>query len=116
MSPGTIIPRFFLAAGADDAQDVQAAESFRQELQLYQAQVPLDLVPNSSHDANAWRGAERPMLSWMTPQLAHNAAAADAAAAADRKHAEAEARAKTREKDKGPGRKTGATALPTTRK
>ena len=116
MSPGTIIPRFFLAAGADDGQDVQAAQSFRQELQLYQAQVPLDLVPNSSHDANAWRGAERPMLSWMTPQLAHNAAAADAAAAADRKHAEAAARAKTREKDKGPGRKTGATALPTTRK
>ena len=49
MSPGTIIPRFFLAAGADDGQDVQAAQSFRQELQLYQAQVPLDLVPNSSH-------------------------------------------------------------------
>ena len=45
MSPGTIIPRFFLAAGADDGQDVQAAQSFRQELQLYQAQVPLDLVP-----------------------------------------------------------------------
>ena len=116
MSPSTIIPRFFLAAGADDPQDVQAVESFRQELQLYQAQVPVDLVPNSSHDANAWRGAERPMLSWMTPQLAHNAAAADAAAAADRKHAEAAARAKTSEKDKGAGRKTGATALPTTRK
>jgi enterochelin esterase-like enzyme len=116
MSPGTIIPRFFLAAGADDTQDVQAAESFRQELQLYQAQVPLDLVPNSSHDASAWRGAERPMLSWMTPQLAHEAAVGDAAAAADREHAEAEARAKTKEKDKGPGRKTGATALPTTRK
>jgi enterochelin esterase-like enzyme len=116
MSPGTIIPRFFLAAGADDAQDVQAAESFRQELQLYQAQVPLDLVPNSSHDASAWRGAERPMLSWMTPQLAHEAAVGDAAAAADREHAEAEARAKTSERDKGPGGKTGATALPTTRK
>jgi enterochelin esterase-like enzyme len=116
MSPGTIIPRFFLAAGADDAQDVQAAASFRQELQLYQAQVPLYLVPNSSHDANAWRGAERPMLSWMTPQLAHEAAEGDAAAAADRKHAEAEARAKTKTKDKGVGRKTGATALPTTRK
>ena len=27
MSPGTIIPRFFLAAGADDAQDVQAARA-----------------------------------------------------------------------------------------
>jgi hypothetical protein len=56
------------------------------------------------------------MLSWMTPQLAHEAAVGDAAAAADREHAEAEARAKTKAKDKGPGRKTGATALPTTRK
>ena len=116
MSPSTIIPRFFLATGADDPQDVQAAQNFQQELHLYQAQVPLDLVPNSSHDASAWRGAERPMLSWMTPQLAHDAAAADAAAAAHRKHAEAAARARTREKDKGPGRKTGATALPTSRK
>ena len=93
MPPGTLIPQFFLAAGADDAQDVQAAEGFRQELQLYQADVPLHLVPNSSHDANAWRGAERPMLSWMTPQLAHQAAEADAASAA-RQHEEAEARAK----------------------
>jgi enterochelin esterase-like enzyme len=100
MPPGTLIPQFFLAAGADDAQDVQAAESFRQELQLYQANVPLDLVPNSSHDANAWRGAERPMLSWMTPQLAHQAAEADAASAA-RQHEEAVARAKAKAKGKG---------------
>jgi enterochelin esterase-like enzyme len=97
---GAIIPQFFLAAGAHDAQDVQGAESFRQQLQLYQADVPLDLVPNASHDANAWRGAERPMLSWMTPLLAKNAARADAAAhlrdadaAADR------ARAKDRKKE-----------------
>jgi enterochelin esterase-like enzyme len=82
MPPGTLIPQFFLAAGADDAQDVQAAAGFRQEVQLYQANVPLDLVPKSSHDANAWRGAEHPMLHWMTPLLAKSAARADAAVAA----------------------------------
>ncbi|HEX4254113.1 MAG TPA: alpha/beta hydrolase-fold protein [Streptosporangiaceae bacterium] len=102
LPPGTLIPQFFLAAGADDAQDVQAAQSFRQELQLYQADVPLHLVPNSSHDANAWRGAERPMLSWMTPQLAHQAAEADAASAA-RQRAEAAASAKAKAKSKSKG-------------
>jgi enterochelin esterase-like enzyme len=76
---GALIPQFFLAAGAQDAQDVQAAESFRQELQLYQASVPLVLIRGASHDAKAWRGAERPMFEWMTPQLAHQAALADAA-------------------------------------
>jgi len=97
---GAIIPQFFLAAGAHDAQDVQGAESFRQQLQLYQADVPLDLVPNASHDANAWRGAERPMLSWMTPLLAKNAARADAAAhLRDADAAAGRARAKDRKKD-----------------
>ena len=79
---GTLIPQFFLAAGADDAQSVQASESFRQEAQLYQANVPLVLIPHASHDATAWRGALRPMFSWMTPQLAHQAQLADAALAA----------------------------------
>jgi poly(3-hydroxybutyrate) depolymerase len=89
---GTLIPQFFLAAGQQDAPDVQAAESFRQEAQLYQANVPLVLIPNASHDANAWRGALRPMFSWMTPQLAHQAHFADAALAA-RERAQARARA-----------------------
>jgi enterochelin esterase-like enzyme len=79
---GALIPQFFLSAGAQDKQDVQAAESFRQELQLYQADVPLILIPGASHDAKAWREAERPMFSWMTPRLAHQAALADAALAA----------------------------------
>jgi len=93
MPPGTIIPRFFLAAGANDAQDVQAAQSFAQQLSLYQPNVPVDLVPGASHDANAWRGAERPMLHWMTPQLELNAHKADTAIAAHQ-HALAEAKAK----------------------
>jgi S-formylglutathione hydrolase FrmB len=92
---GTLIPQFFLAVGQLDAQDVQAAESFRQEAQLYQANVPLVLVPNASHDATAWRGALRPMFSWMTPQLAHQAQLADAALAA---RARAQARAKASKK------------------
>ena len=79
---GALIPQFFLAAGAQDAQDVRAAESFRQELQLYLASVPLVLIRGASHDARAWRGAERPMFGWMTPQLAHQAALADSALAA----------------------------------
>jgi enterochelin esterase-like enzyme len=79
---GTQVPQFFLAAGRLDGQDVQAAESFRQELQLRQSVVPLDIVPNGGHDATVWRGALRPMFSWMTPQLTVQAQKADAAAAA----------------------------------
>ena len=61
------------------SRSVQAAESFRQELQLYQADVPLVLIPGASHDAKAWRDAERPMFAWMTPQLAHQASLASQA-------------------------------------
>jgi len=106
---GAIIPQFFLAAGADDAQDVQAAESFRQQLQLYQADVPLDLVAGASHDAKAWRGAERPMLSWMTPILAENAAKADAAA-----HQREAVASQAKNRDKGRlTLRPPATAVPT---
>ena len=105
LSAGTLIPQFFLAVGQLDAQDVQAAENFRQEVQLYQASVPLVLVPNASHDATAWRGALRPMFSWMTPQLAHQAQLADAARAARER---AQARAKAAKNRHG----TGATPGP----
>ena len=88
---GTLIPQFFLAAGRLDGQDVQAAQNFRQKVQLYQANVPLVLIPNASHDATAWRGALGPMFSWMTPQLTHQAQLADAARAARER---AQARAK----------------------
>jgi enterochelin esterase-like enzyme len=79
---GALIPQFFLSAGTQDGPAVEAARSFRQELQLYQANVPLVLIPGASHDARAWRGAERPMFAWMTPQLAHQAALANEALAA----------------------------------
>ncbi len=96
---GTLIPQFFLAAGAQDAQDVQAAQSFRQQLQLYQANVPLFLVPGATHNATAWRGALRPMFSWMTPQLAHQAQLADEALAASQR---AKAKAGSRYDHPGP--------------
>ena len=102
---GTLIPQFFLAAGRLDGQDVQAAQNFRQKVQLYQANVPLVLIPNASHDATAWRGALGPMFSWMTPQLTHQAQLADAARAARER---AQARAKPRKNSHG-----GVTPSPT---
>jgi enterochelin esterase-like enzyme len=81
LSAGTHIPEFWLAAGHLDSPDVVAAENFRQLLLLRQPVIPLDIVANGSHDATVWRSAVRPMLIWMTPQLAHQAQLTDAAAA-----------------------------------
>jgi enterochelin esterase-like enzyme len=92
MPPGTLLPQFWLAAGHLDGQDVQAADSFRQELQLHQAVVPLVIVPNGSHNATVWRGALSPMFIWMTPQLDQQAKMANAALAA-RERAQARANA-----------------------
>jgi enterochelin esterase-like enzyme len=64
------VPQFFLAAGAADAGDVQAAETFKQELLLRDADVPLAIIPGGGHQATVWRAALTPMLDWMTPQLA----------------------------------------------
>ena len=58
---------------------------------MYQANVPLVLVPNATHNATAWRGALRPMFSWMTPQLTRQAQLADEALAASQR-AKAKAR------------------------
>ena len=64
------VPQFFLAAGATDAGDVEDAETFKQELSLRDADVPLDIVPGGGHQASVWRAALTPMFDWMTPQLA----------------------------------------------
>jgi enterochelin esterase-like enzyme len=64
------VPQFFLAAGAADEGDVQAAELFKQELLLRDADVPLDIIPGGGHQATVWRASLTPMLDWMTPQLA----------------------------------------------
>jgi enterochelin esterase-like enzyme len=91
------LPAFWLAAGAEDRADVSAAADFRQLLQARQllqnrellqnrpAVVPFLIVQGGGHQASVWRTALGPMLAWMTPQLAAQAAAADAAAAAQRK-------------------------------
>src|SRR5690242_19253151 len=76
-----VLPAFWLAAGAQDKQDVLAAQNFRQLLQTRVANVPFMAVQGGGHQGSVWRAALGPMLRWMTPQLAQQAAKADAAAA-----------------------------------
>jgi enterochelin esterase-like enzyme len=78
------VPAFWLAAGAADRGDVAAAENFRQLLETRLASVPLFLAPGGGHQGSVWRTALVPMLKWMTPQLAAQAAKADARAAHDK--------------------------------
>jgi enterochelin esterase-like enzyme len=75
------LPAFWLAAGGQNQGDVAAAVNFRQLLETRLASVPFFLVPGGGHQGNVWRAAIVPMLNWMTPQLAAEAARADAAAA-----------------------------------
>jgi len=75
-----VLPAFWLAAGAQDRPDVAAAENFRQLLGIRLANVPLVIIPGG-HQGSVWRTALGPMLSWMTPQLAAQAADAEATAA-----------------------------------
>jgi len=76
-----VLPAFWLAAGAQDKQDVIAAENFRLLLHTRVANVPFMMVPDGGHQGSVWRAALGPMLNWMTPQLALRAANIDAAAA-----------------------------------
>jgi enterochelin esterase-like enzyme len=75
-----VLPAFWLAAGAQDRRAVIAAANFKQLLLTRVANVPFVTIPGG-HQAGVWRAALGPMLSWMTPQLAQQAAMADAAAA-----------------------------------
>ena len=77
--PPRELPAFWLAAGAADRSDVDAADYFRHLLLARLAKVPLLIVPGG-HQGSVWRAALGPMLIWMTPQLAEQAAAADATA------------------------------------
>jgi len=86
-------PAFWLAAGAQDRADVDAAANFRQLLQTRLANVPFVIIPGGGHQGSVWRAALGPMLSWMTPQVAEQAAKADAAAAAAAARAAAERKA-----------------------
>ena len=70
---GAVIPRFWLAAGTGDRQDVANAGRFWQELRPRQAGVPLTLTPGSGHNMTTWRAEVPSMLTWMTPGLARAA-------------------------------------------
>ncbi len=76
-----VLPAFWLAAGVQDKQDVVAAANFRQLLQTRVANVPFMVVSGGGHQGSVWRAALGPMLTWMAPQLAQQAANADVAAA-----------------------------------
>jgi enterochelin esterase-like enzyme len=69
----TVIPRFWLAAGATDGQDVLSAERFWRELRPRQPDAPLTLTPGSGHSMTTWRAQIPSMLTWMTPRLARAA-------------------------------------------
>ena len=88
-----VLPAFWLAAGAQDRPDVVAAENFRQLLETRVANVPFVIIPGGGHQGSVWRAALGPMLTWMTPQLAQQAAKADAKAAAAAARAAAARRA-----------------------
>jgi enterochelin esterase-like enzyme len=69
LPPAAAIPRFWLAAGSADGQDVANAERFWQDLRLRQRNVPLILTPGTGHTMTTWRAEIPSMLSWMTPGL-----------------------------------------------
>ena len=69
----TVIPRFWLAAGGADSQDVVNAEGFWKELRPRQPEAPLTLTPGSGHTMTTWRAQVPSMLAWMTPRLARAA-------------------------------------------
>ena len=69
----TVVPRFWLGAGAADGQDVANAERFWRELRPRQPDAPLTLTPGGGHTMTTWRAEVPSMLSWMTPRLARAA-------------------------------------------
>jgi enterochelin esterase-like enzyme len=112
---GIEVPLFWLAAGAGDAGDMQAAQNFRQLASIRQTDVPLDML-SGGHTGSVWRGALGPMLTWMTPQLAQQVSIADANARAKKA---AEQRAAAAQKLHGtkpgtPGQKGGTGVKPGT--
>jgi enterochelin esterase-like enzyme len=73
LSATAVIPRFWLAAGAADQQDVADAEGFWQQLRVLQPDAPLTLTPGAGHTLTAWRAQVPSMLTWMTAGLARAA-------------------------------------------
>jgi len=92
------LPAFWLAAGAEDRPDVEAALQFRSLLETRVANVPMVIIPGGGHQGSVWRTALVPMLKWMTPPLAQQALKADQAATRAAQRAAAERKAREREK------------------
>jgi enterochelin esterase-like enzyme len=70
LPPGTKIPEFWLGVGAADHSDYKNAQIFEQLVQTRQPGVVLKVVPGGGHTMFTWRSLMRPLLEWMTPQLA----------------------------------------------
>jgi enterochelin esterase-like enzyme len=68
---GAKIPKFWIGSGTDP-DDIKAAGVFKQLLQLRQPLVQLQVVQGGGHSMFTWRVLIKPMLEWMTPQLATN--------------------------------------------
>jgi enterochelin esterase-like enzyme len=91
LAPGARLPQFWLGAGKGNKLDVANAQYFWQELEQYQANVPLVLTPGTGHTMATWHAEVPPMLAWMTNTLVaavDNASrvAKDNAARAARRH------------------------------
>jgi enterochelin esterase-like enzyme len=81
---GQPVAQFWIGVGGADGSDIRTSQVFRQLLQLRQPDVPLRLVPGAGHTMFTWRVLVPQLLSWMTPRLARQAAAADRSAARPR--------------------------------
>jgi enterochelin esterase-like enzyme len=73
VAASAVIPRFWLAAGASDGQDVANTEQFRHELLPRQPDVPLTLTKGCGHTMTAWRAEVPSLLAWITRGLAQSA-------------------------------------------
>ncbi len=93
---GTPVPQFWIGAGKGNAADVSDAQIFRQLIQLRQPTVVLKLLPGGGHTMYTWRLLVAPMLEWMTPKLAANAAQAQAMAKKTASHHHKKARHRSR--------------------
>jgi enterochelin esterase-like enzyme len=74
--PGIEVPLFWMAAGIDDKGDVEAMEQFQVLAGIHQSNITALVIPGGGHTGGVWRAALTPMLQWMTPQLAQQAALA----------------------------------------
>lgn len=77
LPPRKHIASFWLGTGGSSRNDVRSAQNFQQLLQNRQPVVQLRLIPGGGHTMYSWRLLLPQMLSWITPRLANEAAAAD---------------------------------------